>query len=80
LDYELFQGEAFERAQCLLDRIDQVAAETGKTVTQIVVNWTLSQPGIISVLCGAKRAWQIEESAGAMGWELTPQQRQLLEM
>lgn len=74
LTYDIFQQPAFEEAQCLLDRIDKVAEETGKSVPQIVVNWTLHQPGITSVLCGAKRAWQIEESAGAMGWSLTPEQ------
>ena len=69
LTYEVFQGEAFEGAQRLLDRIDVVAEESGKTPAQVVVNWTMNQPGITSVLCGAKRAWQIEETAGAMGWE-----------
>lgn len=74
LGYDVFQGEAFERAQCLVDRIDAIAAETGKTVAQVVVNWTMQQPGITSVLCGAKRDWQIEETAGAMGWQLTADQ------
>jgi len=74
LTYEVFQGEAFERAQCLLDSIDEIAKETDKTTAQIVVNWTMNQPGITSVLCGAKRAWQIEETALAMGWELSVEQ------
>ena len=74
LGYDVFQGEAFERAQCLVDRIDAIAAETGKTVAQVVVNWTMQQSGITSVLCGAKRDWQIEETAGAMGWQLTADQ------
>ncbi|MEM7783324.1 MAG: aldo/keto reductase [Planctomycetota bacterium] len=70
LTYAIFQGEAFERAQCLLDYLDQIALETGRTVAQVVVNWTYSQFGITSTLCGAKRDWQIQDSAGAMGWEL----------
>ena len=74
LQYEIFQGEQFERAQRLLDRLDDLAAELGKTVLQVVVNWTYHQSGILSVLCGAKRDWQIREAAGALGWQLNPEQ------
>lgn len=70
LAYEVFQGDHFESAQCLLDELDKIAESHNKTVAQVVVNWTFSQPGITSTLCGAKRAWQIEETAEAMGWEL----------
>lgn len=70
LEYDVFKGDSFETAQQLLDVLDQIAIETGKTVAQIVVNWTIHQPGITSVLCGAKRDWQIQETAGAMGWRL----------
>lgn len=71
LNYEIFQGAAFERAQQLLDSLDEIAVELGKTVIQVVVNWTFHQTGIQSVLCGAKRDWQIRESAGSIGWRLS---------
>ncbi|MFT5300668.1 MAG: aryl-alcohol dehydrogenase-like predicted oxidoreductase [Mariniblastus sp.] len=74
LNYEIFQGEQFESAQRLLDSLDEIAIETEKSVAQIVTNWTFQQPGITSTLCGAKRDWQIRETAGAMGWKLTPDQ------
>lgn len=70
LTYEIFQGEAFERAQCLLDGLDGIARSNGKTTAQIVINWTIHQPGITATLCGAKRDWQIEETAKAQGWKL----------
>ncbi len=79
LTYDVFQGEKFEAAQRLLDGLDEIAAETQKSVAQIVVNWTLLQPGITSVLCGAKRDWQIRETAGAMGWELGAEQLSKIE-
>ena len=78
LKYEVFQGEQFERAQALLDCLDDIAKEVEKTVAQVVVNWTIHQPGITSALCGAKRDWQIEETAGAMGWRLSDQQTQAI--
>ncbi len=70
LTYDVFQGEKFESAQRLLDELDAIAKSLGKSVAQIVVNWTFNQPGIASTLCGAKRNWQIRETAGAMGWNL----------
>lgn len=70
LEYDVFKGEKFELAQRLLDVLDEISARIGKSVAQIVVNWTFSQPGIAVTLCGAKRDWQIRETAGAMGWTL----------
>ncbi|HEY3393263.1 MAG TPA: aldo/keto reductase [Lacipirellulaceae bacterium] len=49
------------------------------TVAQLVVNWTINQPGITSALCGAKRRWQIEELAGAMGWSLSREQLEMID-
>lgn len=77
--YDVFQGEKFERAQQLLDCLDDVAEEAGKTLAQVVVNWTLHQPGITATLCGAKRDWQIAETAGAMGWRLKDAQIKRIE-
>jgi aryl-alcohol dehydrogenase-like predicted oxidoreductase len=71
--YPMYQGEEWERNQAFVGRIRQVADEVGRTVAQVVVNWTIHQPGITSALCGARRPWQIEETAGAMGWRLTPE-------
>jgi len=79
LGYDVFQGEKFERAQQLLDNLDNVAEETGRTLAQVVVNWTIHQPGITATLCGAKREWQIAETADAMGWRLKDAQMKKIE-
>ncbi len=76
LTYDVFRGEQFERAQLLLDELDLIAEAVQKSAAQVVINWTLSQPGITSTLCGAKRDWQIRETAGAMGWNLSQQNLQ----
>jgi aryl-alcohol dehydrogenase-like predicted oxidoreductase len=73
--YPMYQGEEWQKNQDFLDRLRQIAATTGHTVAQVVINWTFTQPGIASALCGAKRPAQIEETAGAMNWELTPDER-----
>ena len=72
--YPMFQGGEWEKNQDFLDRLRLIAAKAGKTVAQIVVNWTIHQPGITAALCGAKRAYQIQETARATGWQLTAEQ------
>ena len=68
--YVMFQGEQWNKNHDLIDQLRTIAESIGKTVAQMVVNWTVHQPGITAALCGAKRAYQIEETAGAMGWTL----------
>ena len=72
--YPMYQGGEWERNQDFVDEIRTIAAQSGHTVAQLVVNWTIHQPGVTVALCGAKRPWQIEETAGAMGWTLSGQQ------
>ena len=68
--YPMFQGREWVRNQDLLDELRAIAAAGGHTVAQLVINWTIHQPGITAALCGAKRPEQIRETAGAMGWRL----------
>ncbi len=74
--YAAFQGEEWRKNQDLLDQLRDIATECGRSVAELVVNWTIHQPGITSALCGAKRAQQIRESAAAMRWQLSDAQRQ----
>jgi len=79
LKYPIFRGENFEKAQSLLDLLDQIGAKNKKTVSQVVVNWSMNRPGITATLCGAKRDWQIRETAGAMGWQLDEESLRLIQ-
>ena len=54
----------------LLDHLRPIAARRRVTLAQLVVNWTIHQPGITSVLCGAKRREQVLDNAGGAGWQL----------
>ena len=77
--YPMYQGDEWQKNQDFLDRLREAAALTGHTVAQLVINWTIHQPGITAALCGAKRPWQIEETAGAMGWRLTAEQQTVID-
>lgn len=78
--YPMFQGEEWTKNQDFLDQLRAVAERLGKTVAQVVINWTIHQPGITAALCGAKRDYQIEETAGAMGWTLDAQASEAIEL
>jgi len=77
--YPMYSGEEWLRNQEFVDRLREIADEAGKTVAQLVLNWTIHRPGITAALCGAKRPEQIRENAGAMGWELSPSQRERID-
>lgn len=73
--YPMFQGEEWDKNQDFVDELRDIAAELGKTVAQVAVNWTIHRPGITAALCGAKRPAQIEETADAMRWRLGEEHR-----
>ena len=72
--YPAFQGEEWQKNHDLLDDLRPIATDAGHTVAELVINWTINQPGITSALCGAKRPEQIRETAGAAGWKLSGEQ------
>ena len=72
--YPMFQGEEWRKNQDIVERLRAIAEEIGKSVAQLVINWTIHREGITAALCGAKRPDQVEENAGAGGWSLTEEQ------
>ena len=58
----------------VIDAMDKVAAETGKSITQIALNWLLQRSTVSSVIVGARNEEQLRQNLGATGWNLTPQQ------
>jgi aryl-alcohol dehydrogenase-like predicted oxidoreductase len=63
-----------KRLYRVIDAMDQVAEETGKTLPQIALNWLLQRPTVASVLIGARDEDQLRQNLGALGWRLTPEQ------
>jgi aryl-alcohol dehydrogenase-like predicted oxidoreductase len=58
----------------VVDALDAAAAETGKTVPQVALNWLLQRPTISSVIIGARNEEQLRQNLGAAGWNLTAAQ------
>ena len=63
----------------VVDALDAVAEETGKTVPQIAINWLLQRPTVSSVIIGARNEEQLRQNLGAVGWTLTPEQMKKLD-
>jgi aryl-alcohol dehydrogenase-like predicted oxidoreductase len=58
----------------VVDALDEVGKETGKTVPQIALNWLLQRPTVANVIIGARNEEQLKQNLGALGWNLTPEQ------
>jgi aryl-alcohol dehydrogenase-like predicted oxidoreductase len=58
----------------VVEAIDEVAKETGKTVPQIALNWLLRRPTVSTVIVGARNEEQLKQNLGAIGWQLTKEQ------
>ncbi len=68
-----------ERLYRVVDVLDALSQETGKTVAQIAINWLLQRPTVATVLIGARNQTQLEENLGAVGWRLTSEQIERLD-
>ncbi|WP_089175296.1 aldo/keto reductase [Bosea sp. AS-1] len=63
-----------EQLYAVVDVLDAIAQETGKSVPQIAINWLLQRPTVSSVIIGARNEQQLRDNLGAVGWKLTAEQ------
>ena len=63
-----------ERLYKIVDALDIVANETGKTVAQVALNWLLQRPTVVNIIIGARTEAQLRDNLGATGWNLTVDQ------
>jgi aryl-alcohol dehydrogenase-like predicted oxidoreductase len=64
----------------IVDALDEVAKETGKTVPQVALNWLLQRPTVSSVIIGARNEEQLKQNLIAADFNLTPQQVEKLDV
>src|SRR6185369_446250 len=63
----------------VVDAIDLIARETGKTVPQIALNWLLRRPSVATLITGVRNETQLRDNLGAVGWTLTSEHVAALE-
>jgi aryl-alcohol dehydrogenase-like predicted oxidoreductase len=59
-----------EKLYDVVDTLQQVAADVGRTVSQVALNWVLARPTVASVVIGARTEEQLRENLGAVDWTL----------
>lgn len=63
----------------VVDALDKIAAETGKTVAQVALNWLLQRPTVSNIVIGARNEEQLKQNLGAIDWKLTTEQVAILD-
>lgn len=63
-----------ERLYRIVDAIDVIARDTGRTVPDVAINWLLRKPTVSSVIIGARNEEQLRQNLAAAEWSLTPEQ------
>ena len=56
------------------EALDAVAAEAGKSVPQVALNWLLQRPTVCNIVMGARNEEQLRQNLGALGWSLSASQ------
>lgn len=68
-----------ERLFRIVEALDVVAEQTGKSIPQVALSWLLGKKTVANVIIGARDEQQLIENIGATGWALTAEQNALLE-
>jgi aryl-alcohol dehydrogenase-like predicted oxidoreductase len=63
-----------ERLFKVVDALDEIAGQTGRTLPQVALNWVLQRPTVSTVIIGARNEQQLRDNLGAVGWALSAAQ------
>ena len=69
-----------ERVYAIVEAIDAISAQTGKSVPQIALNWLLQRPTVASIIVGARNEQQLRQNLESIGWQLTREQMAALDV
>lgn len=68
------EATSAERLFAIMDVLDEVAGETGRSVAQCALNWLLQRPTVCSLIIGARTEEQLKQNLQAVGWNLSADQ------
>jgi len=63
----------------VVDVLDEIAQQRGKSIAQVALNWVLGRPSVANVVIGARNEEQLKQNLGAVGWQLSPEEIQRLD-
>ncbi len=67
---DFLAGARSDRLYDIIAVLDEIATQTGKTISQIALNWVLQRPSVVSIVIGARNEQQLRENLGALDWAL----------
>jgi aryl-alcohol dehydrogenase-like predicted oxidoreductase len=67
---DFLAGARSDKLYDTIDVLDEIAAESGKTVSQVALRWVLQRPSVVSIVVGARNEEQLKQNLGAVGWAL----------
>lgn len=73
--HEFFKPENRRRVLDALETVRPIAERHKVSLTQLMINWTIHQPGITAALVGARNAEQARHNAAAMDFTLSEAER-----
>jgi aryl-alcohol dehydrogenase-like predicted oxidoreductase len=62
-----------ERLHAIVDVLEAVAGETGRSVSQVAIRWVLQRPSVATVIMGARNEAQLRDNLGAAEFVLSPE-------
>jgi aryl-alcohol dehydrogenase-like predicted oxidoreductase len=71
---ESWRAYANERTWSIIDSIQELSGETGKSAAQIALNWLLRMPGVTAPIIGVRNLGHLRDNLGSTGWSLTDEQ------
>jgi len=74
-----FPNVRSEKLYEVIDVLEAVAGETGKSMAQVALNWVLHRPSVSSVIIGARDELQLKQNLGSIGWRLSAEQEARLD-
>lgn len=63
-----------ERNMALLDRLEEIGRQYGKSVAEVAIAWLLSRPGVTSPIIGANNVTQLKQLLGAADLALSAEE------
>jgi len=67
---DFLAGTRSQKLFDIVDVLDAISRETGRTISQVALNWVLQRPSVVSIVIGARNESQLRENLGAIGWQL----------
>jgi aryl-alcohol dehydrogenase-like predicted oxidoreductase len=68
-----FKPDRFKQYVKAVDELKKLASKYGRSMAQFALRWAVQQPGVTTVIAGARTPDQVEDNAGVSGWEIGPE-------